>query len=79
MFLTCTYSFDDVMDQFLCFINFLLSVCHDQTMEIFLLVTGMSGIRATFSFLYGSFSSDGNLGLRFSLHLLESISTWSDE
>lgn len=42
---------DDVVHQFLGFVDFFFSVCHDKTMEIFFLVASVSGVRSTFSFL----------------------------
>ena len=74
-----THSLNDVMDQLLCLVDLLLRIGHDQTMKIFLLVAGVSGIRTTFSFLDGSFSTDSNLGSGFSFHFLQGVSTRSDE
>ena len=58
-----TYSFNDVMDQLLCLVDFLFGISHDQAMKILFLVAGMGGIGTAFSFLYGSFSTNGNFGL----------------
>jgi hypothetical protein len=58
-----TYSLDDIVNQFLGFVDLLFGVGHDQAVEIFFLVTGVSCIRAAFSFLDGSLSTDCNFGL----------------
>jgi hypothetical protein len=58
-----TYSFNDVVDQFLSLVDLFLGIRHDQAVEIFFLVTGVSCVRAAFSFLDGSFSTDCNFGL----------------
>jgi len=63
------YRFDNIVNQFLGFIDFVLGVCHDKTMEIFFLIAGVSGVRTTFALLDRAFATNGNLGTRFSLHL----------
>lgn len=74
-----TYSLNDIVHQLLRLVNLFFSICHDQTMKVLFLVAGMSGIRATLSFLDGAFASDGNFGARFGLHFLQSVSTGSYE
>ena len=74
-----TYSLNDVVNQFLGFVDLLLGVGHDQAMQIFLLVAGVSGIRTSFSFLDGTFSTDGDLGSGFSFHFLQGVSTRTDK
>jgi len=72
-------SFNNVVDELLSFVDFLLGVRHNQAMKIFLLVRCVSCIRTTFSFFDGSFSTDSNFGLTFSLHFFEGIATGSNE
>ena len=67
------------MNQLLGLVDLLLRVGHDETVEIFFLVAGMSCVRAALAFLDGSLAADGNLGARLSLHLLQSVSTGADE
>ena len=74
-----TYSFNDVVDELLRFVDLFLGVGHDKTMQILFLVAGVGGIRAAFALFDGSFSTDGNLGAGFVFHLLEGISTGSDK
>lgn len=74
-----TYSFNDVVNQLLGLVHLLFGVCHDQTMEILLLVTGVGGVRTAFSFLHGSFATNGDFSLRFSLHLFQRVSTGADK
>lgn len=74
-----TYGFNDVVNQLLGFIDLLFGVCHNQAMEILLLVAGVSGVRTALSFLHGSFATDGDFSLRFSLHLLQRVSTGADK
>lgn len=57
-----TYSLNDIVDQLFCLVDLLLGICHDQTMEIFFLVAGVSCVRSALSFLDGSFPTNGNLG-----------------
>jgi hypothetical protein len=74
-----TYSFNDVVNQLLRLVDLLLGVGHDQTVKIFLLIAGVSGVRSTFSFLDGALSADGNLGSGFCFHFLQGISTRTDK
>lgn len=74
-----TYSLNDIMDELLRFVDLLLSVCHDQAVQVFLLVTGVSGVRSTFTLLDRAFAANRNLGARFGLHFLERVSTRADE
>ena len=76
---TKTYGFNDVVDQLLGLVYFLLRICHDQTVKIFFLIASVSGIRSPLSFLDGTFASNSNLGSRFLFHGLKSVSTRSDE
>lgn len=73
------YSLNDVVNQLLGLVDLLLGIGHDQTVKIFLLVAGVSGVRTTFSFLDGTFSSDGNFGTGLSFHFLQGISTRTDK
>jgi len=76
---TGTYSFDDLVDQFLSLVDLLFSIGHDKTMKVFLLVAGMSGIGAAFSFFHTAFASNSNLGARVGLHSLESVASRSNK
>jgi hypothetical protein len=67
--------FNNIVHKLLGFVNLLFRICHDQTMEVLFLVTSVSRVRSTFSFFDGAFASNGNLGARFGLHLLQGIST----
>lgn len=67
------------MNQLLGLVDLFFSVCHDETVEILLLVAGVGSIGAALSFLDGALSSDGNLGLRFSFHFLERVTTRTNE
>ena len=74
-----TYRLNDVVNQLLGFVDLFFGVCHDQTVQVFLLIAGMGGIGAAFSLFYGSFSTDGDFGAGFGLHLLEGVTTGSNE
>ena len=74
-----TYSFDDLVDQFLSLIDLFLSIGHDKTMKIFLLVAGMSGIGAALSFFDTAFATNSNLGAGICLHSLESVASRSNK
>ena len=74
-----TYRLDDVVNQLLGLVHFLLGVCHDQAVQVFVLVAGMSSVRLSLSFFDRSFAANCDLGTRLRLHLLQSIATWSDE
>lgn len=65
-----TYSFNDVVDELLRLVDFFFGICHDQTVKIFLLVTGVSCIRATLALFHGALATNGNLGTRVILHFL---------
>jgi hypothetical protein len=62
-------SFNDV-DQLLRLVDLFFGICHDQTVKIFLLVTGVSCVRTTLALLHGALATNGNLGPRVILHLL---------
>jgi hypothetical protein len=70
-----TYSLNNVVDELLRLVDLLLGVGHDQTMKIFLLIAGVSCVRASFTLLDGAFATDRNLcaGLRF--HLFQRVTT----
>ena len=74
-----TYRLDDVMNELLCFVDLVLCVGHDQAVQVFLLIARVGSIRTTLALLDGAFSTNRNLGARFSLHLLQSIATGSNE
>jgi len=74
-----TYSLNNVVDRLLGLVNLVFSVGHDQTMQVLLLIAGVSGIRTAFSFLDGTFSANGDLCAGFGFHFLESVTTRSNE
>jgi hypothetical protein len=70
-----TYGLNDVVNELLGLVDLLLSVGHDQAMQVFLLVAGVSGVRTAFTLLDGAFATDRNLCAGFGFHLLERVST----
>lgn len=56
------YRLDDVVDELLGLVDLLLSVGHDETVQVLLLVAGVRSVRATFTLFDGSFAANGNLG-----------------
>lgn len=74
-----TYGFNDIVDEFLGLVDLVFRVGHDEAMQIFFLVTGVSSIRTAFALLDGAFAADRNLCPRLGFHLLQSISTGTDE
>jgi len=70
---------NDVVNQLLCLVDFVLCVGHDQAMEVFFLVAGMGSVRTSLPFLYRAFATDGNLGTGLRFHLLEGVATRTDE
>ena len=74
-----TYRFYDVVNQFLSLIYLLLGICHNKTVQVFVLVTGMSSVRLSLALLDGAFAADSDLGSRLRLHLLERVTAWADE
>lgn len=67
------------MDQLLGLVDLFLRLGHDETVQVFFLVAGVSGVRTTLSFLDGAFATDSNLGTRLVLHLLQRVATGADE
>ena len=57
-----TFRFYHIVDEFLGFVDLLFGVGHDQAMQVFFLVAGVSCVRSTFSFFDGSFATDGDFG-----------------
>lgn len=74
-----TYRLNDVVDELLGLVDLLLRIRHDQTMQVLLLVAGVSCVRASFTLLDGAFATNRNLCARLGLHLLERVSTRSNE
>jgi hypothetical protein len=74
-----TYSLNDIVNKLLGFVHLLLGVSHDKAVKIFLLVASVSGIRSALALLDRALASNGDLGSRLSLHLLEGVSTRSYE
>lgn len=67
------------MDKFLGLVDLLFRVGHDQAMQVFFLVTGVSRIRTTFALLYGALATNSDLCLGFCLHLLECVATGANK
>jgi hypothetical protein len=54
--------FNDIVDERFGLVDLLFGIGHDQTMQVFFLVAGVSGVRSSFAFLDRAFASDGDLG-----------------
>lgn len=74
-----TYSLDNLVDEPLGFVDLLFRVCHDQAMEVLVLVAGVSSVRFALALLDRAFASNGDLGARLCFHLFERITTRTDE
>lgn len=74
-----TYGFDNIVDQLSSLVDFVFCICHDKAVEVFFLITSVSGIRSSLAFLHGAFPTDGNLSSGFSFHFLQGVSTRSDK
>lgn len=68
-----------IVNEFLCLVDLLFGVCHDQTMQVFVLVAGVGCIRFAFALFDRAFASNGDLGLGLGLHLLECVTARADE
>ena len=58
-----TYSFNDIVNEFLGFDDFLFGISHDETMKVFFLVAGVSRVRSTLALFDRALATDGNLRL----------------
>lgn len=67
------------MNELLGLVDLVLSVGHDQAVQILLLVASMGSIRPTLTLLDRALSTDGDLGARLCFHLLQSVSTRSNQ
>ena len=74
-----THCFNDVVNQLLRLVDFVFSVGHDETMQVFLLVTGVSSIRSTFALLDRAFTTNSNLGTGLRFHFLECVTTRTNQ
>jgi hypothetical protein len=74
-----THSFDDVVDELLGLVDLFLRVGHDEAVEVLLLVARVGGIGAALALLDRALATDGNLGARLALHLLQGVATGSDK
>jgi len=74
-----TYRLNNVVDELLRLVDLLLGIGHDQAVQVFLLVAGVSCVRSSFALLHGAFATNRDLCARFGLHLLERVSTRADE
>jgi len=66
---------NDIVNQLLGFVDFVLVVGHNQAVEVLFLIARVSRVRSTLAFLDGSFAANGNLGAGLRLHLLQSVAT----
>jgi hypothetical protein len=74
-----TYRLNDVVDQLLRLVDLVLGVGHDQAVQVFFLVAGVSCVRASFALLDRALATDSDLGAGLGLHLLERVATGADE
>lgn len=74
-----TYSFNNIVDQLLCFVDLVLAVCHDKTMQVLLLVACVRGVGTTFTLFHGPFSTNCDFGARVLLHGFERVTTRTDQ
>lgn len=74
-----TYRLDNVVDELLRLVHLVLGIGHDQAVQVFLLVAGVSCVRSSFTLLNGSFAANCDLRAGFRLHLFERVSTRADE
>jgi hypothetical protein len=70
-----TYSFDNIVDQLLGFVDLVFGVRHDQAVQIFVKVAGVSSVRLALAFFDRAFATNGDLGARLGLHLFECVTT----
>ena len=74
-----TYRLDDVVDELLGLVDLLLRIRHDQAVQVLLLVAGVSCVRSSFTLLDGALATNRNLCAGLRLHLLEGVSSRSNE
>jgi hypothetical protein len=74
-----TYCLDDIVDELLRLVDLLFGVGHDQAVQIFVLVAGVSSVRLALAFFDGAFAANGDLGAGLVLHLLERVTTRSNQ
>jgi hypothetical protein len=74
-----TYRLDDVMNELLSLHDFLFGIGHDEAVQIFFLVAGVGSIGAAFAFFDRTLATDGDFGTGFHFHLLERVTTRSNE
>jgi hypothetical protein len=67
--------FDDVVDECFRLVDFFLGICHDETMQVFFLIAGVSCVRSSLAFFNRAFASNGDFGSRFGFHFLERVAT----
>lgn len=74
-----TYCLNDVVDEFLGFVNLLLSIAHNETMEVLVLVAGVSGVRLPFALFDRAFAANGDFGTGLLFHLFQRVTTRTNE
>jgi hypothetical protein len=74
-----TYRLNDIVDQLLRLVHFILGVGHDQAMQVFFLVAGVSCVRTTLALFDGALATDRDLRAGLRLHLLERIASRADK
>src|SRR3712207_2763639 len=73
-----TYSLDDVVDELLGLVDLLLCVRHNQAVQIFLLVAGVSCVRPSFTLFHGALAANRNLCAGLSFYFIEGVPTRSN-
>jgi hypothetical protein len=67
------------VNQLLCLVDLFLGIRHDQAVQVFFLIAGVSCVRSSFALFDGAFATNGDLGTRLRFHLLERVSTGANE
>jgi hypothetical protein len=73
------YRLNDLVNELFGLRNLFLGVGHDQAVKILVLVAGMGSIGLALTFLDGTLSSNGDLGLGLGFHIFQSVTTGTDE
>ena len=66
-----TYRFDDIVNELLGLVDLLFSVCHDETVEIFILVDGVRSVGFSFALFHRAFTANRDLCLGLCFHLFQ--------
>ena len=74
-----TYRFNDIVNELLRLVNLIFGIGHDETMQVFFLVAGVSSVRSSFTLLDGAFATNSNFGTRLRFHFLERVTTRTNQ